>query len=264
LDGGAGNDTLLGGDGNDRLIGGDGNDLIDGNGGKDLALMGSGDDVFRWDPGDGSDTVEGQSGKDQMLFNGAKAQETVDISASHGRVIFFRDPGKITMDNNDVEDIQFNGLGGGDNVTVHNLAGTDVKHVGIDLADPTSAVRFGDGAAGNVLIEGSNASDVIAVSGTAVRGVTVGGLFATVTITDAESALDSLRVNSLGGNDVVQALALDFNVIRFTADGGSGNDVLIGSLGDDTLLGGDGNDILIGNVGTDLLVGGTGSNVRIQ
>jgi Ca2+-binding RTX toxin-like protein len=240
------------------------NDFIDGNAGKDVALMGSGDDVFRWDPGDGSDTVEGQAGKDLMLFNGAKGKENIDLSNRNGRLIFFRDAGSITMDTNDVEDVQFNGLGGGDNVTVHNLAGTDVKHVGIDLADPTTAARAGDGVASNVIVEGSNFSDVIAVTGTSERGVKVTGLTATVDIAGADAALDRLTVNARGGNDIVQALELDAGVMLFTADGSCGNDVLVGSAGDDTLLGGAGNDILLGAAGADLLVGGSGHNVSIQ
>jgi Ca2+-binding RTX toxin-like protein len=46
----------------------------------------------------------------------------------------------------------------------------------------------------------------------------------------------------------------------FTADGGDGNDILIGSRGNDTLSGGAGDDILIGNGGQDVLDGGTGNN----
>ena len=46
----------------------------------------------------------------------------------------------------------------------------------------------------------------------------------------------------------------------FTANGGDGNDILIGSRGNDTLSGGAGDDILIGNGGQDILDGGTGNN----
>jgi Ca2+-binding RTX toxin-like protein len=46
----------------------------------------------------------------------------------------------------------------------------------------------------------------------------------------------------------------------FTANGGDGNDILIGSRGNDTLSGGAGDDILIGNGGQDTLDGGTGNN----
>ena len=49
-----------------------------------------------------------------------------------------------------------------------------------------------------------------------------------------------------------------------TADGGDGDDVLIGSAGNDTLLGGAGDDVLIGGPGQDILDGGTGNNIVIQ
>ena len=47
----------------------------------------------------------------------------------------------------------------------------------------------------------------------------------------------------------------------FTANGGDGADVLIGSRGNDVLNGGAGDDILIGNGGQDALDGGTGNNL---
>ena len=52
--------------------------------------------------------------------------------------------------------------------------------------------------------------------------------------------------------------------IQLTADGGDGNDVLIGGAGNDTLLGGAGDDILIGGLGIDILDGGPGNNIVIQ
>ena len=82
IDGGDGNDSIAGGTGNETLLGGDGNDSIDGNGGNDVASLGAGDDTFVWDPGDGSDTVEGDDGADTMLFNGANANERVELSAN--------------------------------------------------------------------------------------------------------------------------------------------------------------------------------------
>ena len=92
LDGAEGDDTLFGGTGAETMRGGPGDDTIDGNRGNDLAFMGSGKDTFIWDPGDGSDTIEGQSGRDTMLFNGANASETVDLSANGPRLRFFREP----------------------------------------------------------------------------------------------------------------------------------------------------------------------------
>jgi Ca2+-binding RTX toxin-like protein len=48
-----------------------------------------------------------------------------------------------------------------------------------------------------------------------------------------------------------------------TANGGNGDDVLIGSPGNDVLTGGLGDDVLIGNGGVDTLDGGPGNNVII-
>ena len=51
--------------------------------------------------------------------------------------------------------------------------------------------------------------------------------------------------------------------MQLTANGGDGNDVLIGSAGNDVLTGGAGDDVLIGNGGQDVLDGGTGNNILI-
>jgi Ca2+-binding RTX toxin-like protein len=195
-----------------------------------------------------------------MLFNGAKGNENIDLSAKGERLRFFRDAGNITMDTNDVETVQFNSVGGTDNVTVHNLQGTDVKTVNVDLKGSTTG---GDGEVQSIVVEGSSAKDFITIDGDADRGVSVNGLFSAVNIMKTDPT-DRLSVNTLGGNDVVNALSLDANLILLTADGGSGNDILIGSAGNDTLRGGDGNDILIGAAGVDLLDGGTGHNILVQ
>ena len=69
-----------------------------------------------------------------MLFNGANVAEKINISANGGRVLFSRDIANVTMDLDDVETIDFNALGGADNIIVNDLTGTDVKKVNIDLA----------------------------------------------------------------------------------------------------------------------------------
>jgi len=40
---------------------------------------------------------------DPMLFNCSAAAETVTLTANHGRLTFFRDPGNVTMDTDNVE-----------------------------------------------------------------------------------------------------------------------------------------------------------------
>ena len=83
-------------------------------------------------------------------------------------------------------------------------------------------------------------------------------------IAGAEAANDRLTVNTLGGDDVMDASGLSADAIGLTANGGDGDDVLIGGAGNDTLNGDDGDDVLIGGPGQDILDGGPGNNILIQ
>jgi Ca2+-binding RTX toxin-like protein len=263
LDGGAGDDTIAGAKGVETLFGGDGNDSVDGNGGNDVASLGAGDDTFVWDPGDGSDTVEGEDGSDTMVFNGANIAERIDVSANGNRLRFFRDIGNITMDTDGVETVDFNALGGTDTVTVNDLAGTDVKTVNTDLA-ATLGGNVGDGQADQVLVNGTDGKDAVAVAGrSGTAGVTT-GLAATVNVSNAEPAKDTLALDALAGNDTLDAAQLASDSIVLTLDGGAGDDLLVGGDGNDTLFGRDGDDILIGGPGQDTLDGGPGVNVLLQ
>ncbi len=262
VDGGAGDDTLLGSNGADVLLGGDDNDFIDGQQGNDMAFLGAGDDTFQWDPGDGNDTVEGQSGNDKLLFNGSAGSEIFDVSANGARVRFTRNLGNIVMDLDGVEALELNALGGTDTFIVNPLAGTALTDILADLAG-TIGGGTGDAAADSIIVNGTSGDDVIYVTHT--NGVTsVLGLAALLNITASEGANDRLTVNLLAGDDVVDASALMAGIIAFTGDGGTQDDVLIGSAGADILLGGDGDDVLIGGPGVDVLDGGPGSNIVIQ
>ena len=74
-------------------------------------------------------------------------------------------------------------------------------------------------------------------------------------IGNAEPANDTLAINALAGNDVVDASALAGDAIKLALDGGAGNDVLhrrrrattcsTAGPGVDVLDGGPGNDVLI-------------------
>jgi Ca2+-binding RTX toxin-like protein len=94
--------------------------------------------------------------------------------------------------------------------------------------------------------------------------VTVSGLPAQVTVKGAEGQNDQLVVNALGGDDVVDASGLAAGAIKHTADGGDGDDVLLGSPGDDVLHGGAGDDVLDGADGTDVLDGGPGDDIALN
>jgi Ca2+-binding RTX toxin-like protein len=257
---GNGNDTVLGGSGIDSIAGGNGDDLIDGNRASDTAFMGDGDDTFVWDPGDASDVIEGGEGSDTLLFNGANGGETVDLSANGERFTFFRQPGNVTMDTNDVETSVFKALGGADVIRVNDLSGTDVTSVDLNL-DAGLGGGTGDGLPDEVTVHGTAFDDLIFVSGSA-GNVTVTGLSATVALTAAEPANDVLTVGALGLNDVVDASALQADAIKqLKIDGGAGDDFILGSHGADELTGGDDGDFIDGNQGVDTAFMDAGNDI---
>jgi Ca2+-binding RTX toxin-like protein len=273
IDGGAGNDTINGGDGAEVLVGGDGDDVIDGNGGADTGLLGAGNDTFIWDPGDGSDVVEGQDdaddGADTLLFNGAGAAESFDVSANGGRVRFFRDVGNITMDLNDIEFIDVQALGGNDNAVVNDTSGTDLKRVAFDL-EAAIGGGAGDGAADSVTVNGTNDPDDIQITANG-NAVNVNGTPPTVQIDHSEAANDTLTVNGLGGADTITAgpglaaliqLVINGGTEADVLTGGDGNDRIAGEQQNDAMFGGDGNDTLVWNPGdaNDLVEGQAGND----
>jgi Ca2+-binding RTX toxin-like protein len=257
-DAGIGNDTLLGSQGADVFLGGAGNDFNFGDDGDDLFFGGAGNDTFEWNPGDDNDTLEGQDGTDRMLFNGANISEKIDIAANGQRVLFLRDIATVTMDLNDVERIDFIAKGGADQIVVHDLTGTDVNDIRLDLG-VVPPITAGDGQADSVVLEGTNGNDAVTVA-TVMGHTLVTGLAAKVMIFNAEAQTDEVTVRGLGGDDSLQGATLAVTGPLLTLDGGAGNDRLSGSAGDDVLLGGDGNDTALGQAGDDLIDGGAGDD----
>jgi hypothetical protein len=227
LSGGAGNDTITGGSGADRLLGDAGNDVLIGGRGNDELFGGAGNDLFIWNPGDGSDVVEGGTGKDTLQFNGSNANESMDISANGGRVRLTRDVGNVTMDINGVENINVAALGGTDTITVHDLHGTGVGKVNIDLG----ALGGGsDGQADTVNID-AKPGDTIKI--TERNGViTVSGLGSDVTISNFDPNNDRIVINGLGSTDVVKTSGLGSDM-QLTATGGASVQSTTGAHGND-------------------------------
>jgi Ca2+-binding RTX toxin-like protein len=246
----------------DILIGSGGGDLVDGGGGEDVALLGAGDDTLRWGPGGGSDTVEGQSGADRLRYNGSNVNENVDVSANGGRVRFFRDIANVTLDLNDIEGLDLNVIGGADNVTVNDLAGTDVTEANVDLASSLGG-SAGDGQFDSVTVNASNGGDVASIGG-GPSGVSMSGLAPTVSVSHGEAVNDRLTVNLLAGDDHIDASGVAAGAVGLTLNGGDNNDSLTGGAGDDAITGGNGDDVLIGGPGLDLLDGGPGNNTIVQ
>ena len=73
--------------------------------------------------------------------------------------------------------------------------------------------------------------------------------------------LENTNFELHGGNDT---LVVDANVTAdITANGDSGDDVMIGGNGDDNLSGGRGDDVLLGGRGNDVMLGGRGNDLLV-
>ena len=142
--------------------------------------------------------------------------------------------------------IDFNALGGADTITVNDLSGTDVTQVNIDLAGMPGG--GGDGAGGHGHHQRDRRRRRDHRSPTTTAWSRCRAWPATVDDHRLRGATDRIVINGLGGDDVIEASGLGA-AMQLTANGGDGDDVLIGSAGNDTLTGGAGDDVLIGGRG---------------
>ncbi|NEQ80117.1 MAG: calcium-binding protein [Moorea sp. SIO2I5] len=204
LDGGKDDDTLIGDTGDDNINGAEGNDRL------------------IWNNGDGSDIMEGGAGFDVLEVNGADGLgDNFNLKTFGPRVIFERlNLGQFTLNVDDVEQFEINGLAGNDTLTVNDLSGTDAQLVVFN------------GGEGDDSLDGSKA--VLPLVGIGGNGddTLIGG-----------AGDDILRGNA--GNDYLV--------------GGDGDDFLVGDAGDDTLIGGNGNDTLRDFLGKNTLISGVGN-----
>jgi Ca2+-binding RTX toxin-like protein len=194
-------------------------------------------------------TVDGGAGTDAARLNGSDGAGTFDVFGSAGQAVLARD-GAVVMSLVDVERVDHSALGGADQITVGDLAGTAVRDVVVDLAS-TAGGKSGDGQADNVTVVGTNGIDNIVVSGNK-GSVVVDGLTARTALQRAEAA-DQLVIAAGAGDDAVNASALSTS-LALNILGGLGNDVLTGSDGNDIVFGGDGNDVAFLGAGNDRFV----------
>jgi Ca2+-binding RTX toxin-like protein len=110
---------------------------------------------------------------------------------------------------------------------------------------------------GVLTIVGSNAADTVVVSqvGGAVQ-VSMSHLGHNHVQAFPAPLVQSINFSGLAGNDYFRN---DTN-IRSTANGGSGNDMLIGGWNNDLLIGGLGDDVLLGRTGNDIMHGQDGND----
>jgi Ca2+-binding RTX toxin-like protein len=240
-----GNVTVGGGGGNDILKMGSGNDFGGGGGGDDQVFLGDGIDTFQWGPGDGSDTIDGGGGADRLRFLESAAAENVVISASGTHAQLTRDVDSVTMNLTSVETIELLPFGGADTVTVNDLTSTGVQTVQIDLSGVNGG---GDGSADNVAVTGTAGADRLVISdlrlGLIVHATAVTNASGVQTQITFSEAQDTLRVQGLGGDDIIDATGYIPGMALFL-DGGDGNDTLIGSRFNDNFTGGAGDDTVV-------------------
>ena len=281
LNGDAGNDTITGGSGNDTLSGGDDDDQLQGGGGNDSLVGGAGTDTVS-ESGDVDFVIDASTltgvGNDQFvdieqaLLNGGDSANTIDASLFTGSVTVNAGAGNDTITGSDNDD-QF--FGNGDNDSIIGGLGNDTVNGGADDdevfgGDGDDFVLGGggddtlEGEAGNDDIRGQSGDDI--VHGGQGNDTIDGGdgsdnliESADVDFTLTDVSLVGLGTDQLANLEMVE-LAGGFSGNLFDASGFSGDTILRGLAGADTLVGGSGNDILIGYAGRDRLFGNGGDD----
>ncbi|MEO0539810.1 MAG: calcium-binding protein, partial [Cyanobacteria bacterium P01_A01_bin.105] len=240
INGQGGDDTLTVGDltGSDvrKVVfsGGKGNDVLDaresttaikafGGNGDDLLLGGSAVDTFI--AGAGNDIVVGQRGND-----------TANLGAGDDRFIWNNGDGSDFIDGGHGFDVtQVNGADGpGDEFDLSQSGGQAIfnrLNLGLFTLTNESIEQFE--------VNGQGGDDAFTVNDLTGSGV------------------QSVIFSGGEGDDFLNASGTSTPI---TADGGNGNDILIGGAGNDILIGGNGADLLIGGAGNDVLIGGNGAD----
>jgi Ca2+-binding RTX toxin-like protein len=233
--GGVGDDTLDGGEGNDIIFGGAGNDKLDGGEGKDRLFGGFGDDSLDGGLGNdllvggsGDDTLEGNKGDDIML--GGAGNDVLKWDDGDGSD---RMSGGIGFDVVEVE----GSLDLGDEFTLNKDTASNKV-----LFDRVNLVPF------RLTVDTSEQFDISGEGGD--DRLTVGDL--------AGTDVTLVRFSGGAGNDTLNAVETSTPLF---ANGGAGNDRLIGGNGNDTLQGGNGDDVIVGFKGNDTMIGGAGDDI---
>jgi hypothetical protein len=141
----------------------------------------------------------------------------MQVSANGGRVRFTRNIASIVMDLDGIEAASVNLRGGADILTADDLTGTALVTVAADL----SLGGTGDASADVVVVNGTDLPDVVDVSRVGSEVVT-SGLHTQTRIFGSEPTIDTLRVQTLGGNDDVTVAPDVSDLINPVVDLGDG------------------------------------------
>jgi len=241
LDGGTGDDELYGREGSDWLEGGDGLDKLTGDAGDDILTGGAG----------AGDDLKGGAGSDQYLLrsgDGADIAEDV-VTGSPA----------VPTGGGDYISQRFAGLAAG--TIARDWIGDSAPGItNGTLSGGEDAIVFGQGISiGDVQLkrDPANQNNLIAMvwqTDPATGAMTFAGTQLTMKdwFSDPFKRIEWMKFAD--GNEVRIADFTSFVI------GGSGNDVLIGTLNNDFVWGGDGQDKLFLLAGDDIGNGGTGDD----
>ncbi|MDY0969042.1 beta strand repeat-containing protein, partial [Sphingomonas sp. CFBP9021] len=275
----AGIENLTGSDESDELTGDDGDNVLEGGRGNDILRGDAGDDIYVWNADatglDGADTiVEGSYNYAEIVTQSGALAEGYVASAYLDSIEDFAYTGNysrsyrfsfyLTITKGD--EVVYEGYAVGNRRTyTTNVAnwpaygwidgyrptgvGSQIVHTVVDGAndggDDTlelgAGIQFAD-------LDFSVASGVLTLT---YRGQTASA------VTIAGQGTVGGRVETLQFND---GLSANLANLVLGANGGSGDDLLIGTVGADTLDGGDGHDVIFGGSGDDVLSGGAGDD----
>lgn len=238
------NDVIFGNDGNDTINANLGNDTVEGGNGNDNIAGGAGDDIIRGDGLDGQRIVNGD-------FSAGNTGWTLNNpTGGPGPLVYDAgSPLSPGMSLNNQDEATF-----GDSIeqTIGTLSGAEYT-LGLTL------LENGSGAASHtVVVEVLDGSGAVIASQTYVvnDGTTLNPSF-TFTANSADTTIRISNPTSTGS--FITDVVID-NVSVVGPSPETGNDVLSGDAGNDTLFGGSGNDVLNGGDGNDSMLGGAGND----
>lgn len=185
IDGGSGSDIMHGGDGNDMIYGMNGNDIlygengddiISGGGGNDILYGGNGGDAFIFDFNDGNDVIKDFDPTEDTIEIGGMIGDFEDISISQegGNVVITTTYGAITIENVNIDDLEFGDIGSGAMIEIKDyvdedegnggvVSSNDDTAIDVDLLDNILELSDGDSGgytvAQNIMIENHVATD---------------------------------------------------------------------------------------------------------
>ncbi|UAX94954.1 cadherin-like domain-containing protein [Ensifer adhaerens] len=260
----AGDDYLSGGDGDDRLFGEEGRDVLDGDAGNDLLDGGAGSD--RLTGGAGKDTVLAGAG-DDIIVTGLSAEEARSAlpPSSDGNDHYSGGEGHDTLDASSARET----------VVIDLQAGTATgAEIGSDTIDSIESVIAGSGddqlkgndadntfvgGAGNDVVSAGAGDDtiIVAVQAPSSQGDDGDDHYDGGTgndTLDAGSARETVIIDLEAGIATGAEIGSDTLANIENVIAGSGNDVITGDDGCNTLIGGNGDDVVSGGGGNDTIV----------